>query len=79
MTKEQAVAVTQQHFMDPNTNSSEAFVNSLIGLGILSVDEPLTATERAVIAINEWFGTRHTSEEILALMEEANVRIVDAV
>jgi len=82
MTKEEAVRKAQDAWSSAN-RASIAIVEVLEALGVIEFDEPKTATERALKAINDMRthdmgrGAPIASQTFLEMMDAAGVRIVD--
>ena len=81
MTKNEAIKAVRKHMA--TWQFSEGLVNSFEALGIIKFDEPKTATERALKAINDMRahdmgrGAPIASQTFLEMMDAASVRIVD--
>jgi hypothetical protein len=77
MTKEQAIAVLQQHMMNHNTTSSEAFINAFIGLGMLEVDEPVEPNQLFFSAMGDVPMERRDVGKILAIINGLGLKLVE--
>jgi hypothetical protein len=78
MTREEALKIYKDGF--PLGKEAERAIDVLINLGILKVDPPKTATDRALDILNRHLttsGRTLTSHTLCDLMNLANVRIVD--
>ena len=75
MTRDQAIGAVNVIQEDP-----DGFIDSLVVLGILKLEQPKTATDRALDILNRHLttsGRTLTSHTLCDLMNLANVRIVD--
>lgn len=76
MTKDEAIEIYKKYYTGSDASKP---IDCLIELGLLKVDPPKTATERALNAINDYLpstGIPHT-QALINLMDGAKVRIID--
>lgn len=77
MTRDEALDVVRKALN--TSNPSTGIVNALVGLGLLKLEEPPSARERAAeaLALTEDFHLK-TAERLITTIEAAGFKIVEA-